>query len=166
MLDWASLMPQLWQKKLLGKRRQASPSRTAEERERERDPSKPWGPYGPEGLTRPSDPAKEERGRGPRFRCLCGVVASFHPLQNGWGRDSARARGAPLAHSPNERKKRALALRPPGRVRARGRVLTCPSSVCVEEALALNRIERVGSGPSRCPEDKKKEAWHCHRLKT
>ena len=27
------------------------------------------------------------------------------PLQNGWGRDSARARGAPLAHSPDERRR-------------------------------------------------------------
>ena len=29
----------------------------------------------------------------------------LQPLQNGWGRDSARARGAPLVHSPNERKR-------------------------------------------------------------
>ena len=29
----------------------------------------------------------------------------FLPLQNGWGRDSARVRGVPLAHNPDERKK-------------------------------------------------------------
>ena len=27
------------------------------------------------------------------------------PLQNSWGRDSARAKGAPLVHSPNERER-------------------------------------------------------------
>ena len=29
----------------------------------------------------------------------------FLPLQHGWGRDSARVRGVPLAHNPDERKK-------------------------------------------------------------
>ena len=32
--------------------------------------------------------------------CSCASPA----LQNGWGRDSAQARGAPLVHGPNERK--------------------------------------------------------------
>ena len=88
--------------------------------------------------------------------CLGSVIASFLPLQNGRGRDSARARGvtlwptAPAKERERESERAGARSQVRVRARARGGGRGCPCLSCPGRERETERHGRGGSGASRC----------------